>query len=132
MASLDKYNTDQDFGFTAVDELDIASATSPPPTPALHDEALEEIRGQLSELSEYIQRFAEKFAEGCPRKTAYSTEDVENRLREVEELIMPLLHNLMKNPEKEYILWPNRQTQIQKQIDKILTITRKGVDDGSN
>ena len=50
--------------------------------------------------------------------------NIRNKLQEVERLILPLLQNLMKNPEKEYILWPNRQEQIQKQIDKILAITR--------
>ena len=42
----------------------------------------------------------------------------------LEKMIIPLLKNLMKNPEKEYIYWPNRTDKIQKQIDKILEITR--------
>jgi len=46
------------------------------------------------------------------------------KLDEVENLIMPLLYNLLKNPDKEYILWPNRTEVIQKQIDKILKVTR--------
>ncbi|MBC8442649.1 MAG: hypothetical protein H8D80_00505 [Proteobacteria bacterium] len=46
------------------------------------------------------------------------------KLNEVENLIMPLLYNLLKNPNKEYILWPNRTEVIQKQIDKILQVTR--------
>ena len=46
------------------------------------------------------------------------------KLKAVEQLIIPLLVNLMKNPEKDYIKWPNRSQQIQKQIDKILAITR--------
>ena len=46
------------------------------------------------------------------------------KLDEVENLIMPLLYNLLKNPDKEYILWPNRTEVIQKQIDKILQVTR--------
>jgi hypothetical protein len=31
---------------------------------------------------------------------------------------------LMKNPEKEYIHWPNRVPLIEKQIERILAITR--------
>jgi hypothetical protein len=122
MGSLDKYNTDQDFGFTAVDEMPTAGSPEPP----ISNSALEQIQEQLNDLSEYIQRFAERFNDNSTARI----EDVDGRLREVEELIMPLLMNLMKNPEKEYILWPNRQTQIQKQIDKILAITRKGVHNG--
>lgn len=51
-------------------------------------------------------------------------EQYKAKLLEVEKLIMPLLVNLMKNPEKEYIHWPNRVPLIQKQADKILAITR--------
>lgn len=46
------------------------------------------------------------------------------KLLTLEKLIMPLLVNLMKNPEKEYIHWPNRVPAIEKQIEKILAITR--------
>ena len=42
----------------------------------------------------------------------------------VEKMIMPLLYNLMKNPEDIYIKWPNRKEIIQKQINRIVAITR--------
>lgn len=47
-----------------------------------------------------------------------------DKLKAVEDLILPLLHNLMKNPDKPTIHWPNRHDIIQKQINKILAITR--------
>jgi hypothetical protein len=50
--------------------------------------------------------------------------EVKTNLKELEQLIMPLLVNLMKNPEKEYIYWPNRTAKIQEQIDKVLSLTR--------
>ena len=55
-----------------------------------------------------------------------STVDEETRLTllKLEQLIMPLLVNLMKNPDKDYIHWPNRTPMIENQIDKILAITR--------
>jgi len=46
------------------------------------------------------------------------------KLLELENLILPLLNNLMKNPEKAYIKWENRTEVIQKQMEKILAITR--------
>lgn len=52
------------------------------------------------------------------------TKEVRGKLREVENLILPLLKNLQKNAEKEYIHWPDRVPIIQKQIDKITEITR--------
>ena len=50
--------------------------------------------------------------------------DNQQIFKNLEKMIIPLLKNLMKNPEKEYIYWPNRTDKIQKQIDKILEITR--------
>ena len=34
-------------------------------------------------------------------------------------MIMPLLNNLQKNPEKEYIYWPNRTEKIEQFRDKL-------------
>jgi acetyl-CoA carboxylase alpha subunit len=53
-----------------------------------------------------------------------SEEEHKKTLQTLEKLILPLLVNLMKNPEKEYIHWPNRVPMIEKQIDRILEITR--------
>ena len=44
-------------------------------------------------------------------------------LTKVEKLIVPLLNNLLKNPECEYILWKDREKPIRDQIAKILAIT---------
>lgn len=52
------------------------------------------------------------------------TKEVNQKLKDVEALIIPLLKNLQANGEKEYIHWPNRVEIIQKQIDKITAITR--------
>ena len=46
------------------------------------------------------------------------------KLKEVENMILPLLYNLKKNPDKAYIHWPNRVSVIDKQIEKITDITR--------
>ena len=51
-------------------------------------------------------------------------EDYEKRMKAIEKSIIPLLVNLAKNPEREYILWPNRKDKIEKQIDKIIGLTR--------
>lgn len=53
-----------------------------------------------------------------------SEEQHKKTLQTLEKLILPLLVNLMKNPEKEYIHWPNRVSMIEKQIERILEITR--------
>lgn len=45
------------------------------------------------------------------------------RLQALHKAILPLLINLEKNPEKEYILWPDRAEKIKafrQKIDKIV------------
>jgi hypothetical protein len=49
---------------------------------------------------------------------------LKSKLQQLEQMILPLLVNLTKNPEKEYIQWPNRVEKIEQQIEKILAITR--------
>jgi len=51
-------------------------------------------------------------------------EEYKVKIDDIKKLIMPLLYNLMKNPEKEYILWPNRTEVIQQQIAKIEEATK--------
>jgi hypothetical protein len=45
-----------------------------------------------------------------------STED---KLAGLRAMIMPLLNNLMKNPEKDTILWPDREKKIKAFIKKM-------------
>jgi hypothetical protein len=59
-----------------------------------------------------------------PTEVQAQVDETKNKLQQVEGLILPLLKNLMKNPDKDYIHWPNRGPVIQKQIDKITAITR--------
>ena len=42
------------------------------------------------------------------QKTKVSAEGAQEKLEKLYNAITPLLTNLKKNPEKEYILWPNR------------------------
>jgi len=37
----------------------------------------------------------------------------EDKLNRLYEAILPLLHNLKKNPEKDYIKWPNRVKKVE-------------------
>jgi|TARA_B110000503_G_scaffold32266_1_gene52448 hypothetical protein len=38
---------------------------------------------------------------------------IEERLDALYNAVIPLLTNLKKNPEKEYILWPNRLNKVE-------------------
>ena len=51
--------------------------------------------------------------------TATSTQDKLDRLYNA---VTPLLNNLKKNPEKEYILWPNRLSKVEEFESHLLKI----------
>ena len=53
-----------------------------------------------------------------------TVEAYKHKLAEVEKLIIPFLLKLVKTSDKEYIYWPNRKPAIEKQIEKIVKITR--------
>ena len=82
---------------------------------------------ELQELSSSIAHQGDSFGsvltEIETRRVQTQTECRE-KLKEIEGLILPLLINLMKNPEKEYIHWPNRSEKIQTQINKIVNCTK--------
>ena len=43
----------------------------------------------------------------------------QERLDKLYNAVVPLLNNLKKNPEKEYILWPNRLAKVEEFEDYI-------------
>jgi hypothetical protein len=49
---------------------------------------------------------------------------LEEKLNKLYNAILPLLSNLKKNPDKEYILWPNRVDKIEQFEDLISKIIR--------
>ena len=50
--------------------------------------------------------------------------EIEQRLDKLYNAIQPLLNNLKQNPEKEYILWPNRVEKIEQFEDLISGIIK--------
>ena len=49
---------------------------------------------------------------------------LEDKINNLYNAILPLLSNLKKNPEKEYILWPNRTEKIEAFEDHISGIIK--------
>jgi predicted lipoprotein len=123
------FRQQDDFGFSAIDESDVNRTINP--------NTLEEtvvVRESIAQSSEALQRVEDKLDEmlslynqgklGLEAERDKMEAEVKSNLKELEVLIVPLLVNLMKNPEKEYIYWPNRKDKIQEQIDKVLSLTR--------
>jgi hypothetical protein len=50
----------------------------------------------------------------------------QTKVKEMFEMIMPLLQNLKQNPEKPNIYWPNRKEKIDEFISKLHSIVDKG------
>jgi len=43
----------------------------------------------------------------------------QDKVQGLRDMIMPLLNNLMKNPDKDTIVWPNREKTIKAFIQKM-------------
>jgi hypothetical protein len=63
------------------------------------------------------------------QQTAAKADDAEQlalttqeRLDKLYNAIIPLLNNLKKNPEKDYILWPNRLAKVEEFEDHLQSI----------
>lgn len=118
----------EDFGFSAVDELEVKQVVDETTletkvikeTVSASSEGIARLEAKIDAMLDMYNQ--EKF--GLDSKRVQLEEQVTTRLSELEKLIMPLLVNLMKNTDKEYIYWPNRREKIQEQIDKILALTR--------
>ena len=93
---------------------------------------LEQIEQKLDKMLDLqIQEFSSALgkSEGNIRSIIDEVEERKSELKAVylqqmkalEALILPLLYNLMKNPTKEYIHWPNRTETINQQISKIIS-----------
>ena len=82
---------DNDFGFSLVSEAELKA----------HEEMLKK---KVEEQSRVVKKTAD---------------EMQSKLETLRDMIMPLLNNLAKDPDKEYILWPNRADKIQAFIKKV-------------
>jgi len=112
-----------DFGFTAVDDIPV-SATEPtqPVVAQVDDEQLQALMDKMERIESLI--ISADDTEMINEHRQLVQQDVVTKLKQVEDLILPLLFNLQKNPEKDYIHWPNRTAIIDKQVEKIKAVTR--------
>jgi predicted lipoprotein len=80
------------------------------------------IEGKLDTLLERVGD-TEATDEEIARKVKEETTD---KMKDLEKLVLPLLVNFIKpeSLEQEYIYWPNRKEIIERQIQRILSITR--------
>jgi hypothetical protein len=110
--------TDSDFGFSAVDEDEYFKSLNLPlaQTSISSTEDVKKLEEKLDSLLSKVDVDEHK---------RLIELEIRDRLKKVEDMILPLLTNLAKNPEKVYIKWPNRKEIIDKQIEKFLELTRE-------
>jgi hypothetical protein len=118
-----------DFGFSTSDDTSTIVVTTPTITSQeISDPIIEKIRNLEINLGEVLTILERIENASTPLDTdGYKLlieKDVKAKLAAVEKLILPLLVNLMKNPQQDTIKWPGRAPIIEKQIEKILAITR--------
>jgi hypothetical protein len=114
-------NTTYDFGFTFEDPSEVAVQQTVQQT-VVDTSGQDEILAKLAALEAKIVNSDPSGI--VAEHKALLEQEVALKLKDVESLILPLLYNLQKNPEKEYIHWPNRVEIINAQIKKITDITR--------
>lgn len=105
---------DYDFGFSFADD----DVTTPAPVVQQNNEEIAALKEKLDSLLS-AQEETLNNAMVSAIESKYKA-----KLKEVEGMILPLLINLKKNPDKAYIHWPNRVTVIDKQIERITAVTR--------
>lgn len=114
---------DWDFGFTAVDDIPSTPAAPAEPVVAqVDDQQLQALLDKMERLESLIISNDDSAMINEHRELVQ--QDVVTKLKQVEDLILPLLYNLQKNPEKDFIHWPGRTAIIDKQIEKIKAVTR--------
>ena len=87
-------DSDDDFGFSAISS--------------------EEYEARIRKAAEEAEDYA----------SDVTAKEYQQKLQQLEKMVLPFLEKLRDTGDKEYIYWPNRKDAINKQIDKLLKITR--------
>ena len=59
------------------------------------------------------------------KDTEKTAKELQSKIDDLYNAITPLLNNLKKNPEKEYILWPDRLNKVEAFEDYLTSIYQK-------
>ena len=111
-----------------LEKMDNVPAAAPSEVNAVVEESaetkdkLDKIMAAIGDPEKRKAEVEKRLAEAIEKKK----EEVDGKLKEVEAMIIPLLVNFIKpeSLEKKYIYWPNRKPIIERQIKKIMAVTR--------
>ena len=115
----DILNGDFDFGFTSVDEDELNSLVQ------LDDTTTPDEINEMQEKLDLILQM-NSTCDGAGQVKDQYDELIKVKMDEIEKVILPLLVNLKKNKQKDYLYWPGeqREAKCDLQIQKIINITR--------
>ena len=74
--------------------------------------------------AEYEARITKAVKDAEYDASSLTASQYKSQLLELEKIIIPFLTKLRDTGDKEYIYWPNRGPALDKQIEKILKLTR--------
>lgn len=131
MAEIPPEYTAMDYGFSAVDEATFKAnqETAETTIPTIDENDITRVLlNALSPLEDKLDSLLLRKqideSDDVQVAIAQAQESLGTKLSELEKLVMPLLVNLLKTADKEYIYWPDRTAQVQSTIDKVLALTR--------
>jgi len=104
-----------DFGFSAVNETELNGIVNK------NSAEIDSIKQKLDLILEMNSS-----CEGALAVKSQYDELIKARMLEIEKTIIPLLLNIKKNGDKDYIFWPGKQrtAQCDLQLNKIISLTR--------
>jgi len=119
------FDLDEDWGITPVSKVP-EQETQPAIDPkVLEDSNLElsKVKSDVSDIKSMMNEIMQIVSEKETITKELSDEQVNQRFKDIEKIVLPFLYNLSKS-EEPYIHWPNRGPIIKAQIEKLLKLTR--------
>jgi len=120
-------------GFDLNEDWGITPVSKPPEQetqPAIDPKVLEDsnlelskVKSDVSDIKSMMNEIMQIVSEKETITKELSDEQVNQRFKDIEKIVLPFLYNLSKSDEP-YIHWPNRGPIIKAQIEKLLKLTR--------
>ena len=120
-------------GFDLNEDWGITPVSKPPEQetqPAIDPKVLEDsnlelskVKSDVSDIKSMMNEIMQIVSEKETITKELSDEEVNQRFKDIEKIVLPFLYNLSKSDEP-YIHWHNRGPIIKAQIEKLLKLTR--------
>ncbi len=119
------FDLNEDWGITPVSKVPEEESQPAIDPKVLEDSNLElsKVKSDVSDIKSMMNEIMQIVSEKETITKELSDEQVNQRFKDIEKIVLPFLYNLSKS-EEPYIHWPNRGPIIKAQIEKLLKLTR--------